>query len=247
MNTERDLSKFKALVIGAGRGGTSLLAALLDSHSHIECGMEIGGIPYLVGEEIETRSNDIFGERVNAFLDICMEYSSQCSKAIWCNKITTEQVCALEDHNAVSANKPIDVLDEFFNRYLSRIKVIFILRDGRTCVRSKVERTGQPVSQAIARWKYSVSVARFLKSRHRWHNLIIKYEDLITTPTESLKTICDFMGVPYEENMRKGTLNKKLRPEYMNDGFVKSKLNLQGVPDGCEEQIMSELKELGYT
>jgi hypothetical protein len=236
---------FGFLVIGAGRGGTSLLAGLLDSHDRLEVGFEMFSEGYLAGAALRAAGPDIFGTRVRAFLQACIEEAARHPDRIFGNKITTEHVFGLEDHNAANPDAPIDVLDAFFNRHLAGRKIVFILRDGRTCVRSKVARTGQSVELACARWKYSVEVYRFLTSRHD-NNLCIRFEDLLLSPAPTLTDVCAFLGVPYQESMLQGTRNRKARPEYRQERIDASRLALDEIPAGCIERIRDDLERCGY-
>ena len=69
-------SNFDFLVIGAGRGGTSLLAGLLDSHPLIEVGFELHSIDTLMRRNISYDSTNIFHERVSSFIHLCDESAS---------------------------------------------------------------------------------------------------------------------------------------------------------------------------
>ena len=236
---------FGFLVIGAGRGGTSLLAGLLDCHERLEVGFEMFSEGYLAGVALPAAGPDLFEARAGAFVRACVEEAARHPDRIFGNKITTEQLLGLEDHNVANPGAPVDVLDAFFNRQMKGRKIVFILRDGRTCVRSKVARTGQSVEQACARWKYSAEVYRFLSSRHE-NNVRIRFEDLVLRPEPTLAGVCAFLGVPYQASMLQGTRNSKLRPEYRREQFDDSKLALDDIPPGCIDRIRDDLERCGY-
>lgn len=236
---------FSFLICGAGRGGTSLLTGLLDYHPELEIGMEEGSAACLVGRKVSTRGRSLFHRRVQAFLKVCDKRAAVAGNKFYGNKITTEQLLALNDHNLMNPGQPIDVLDLFLNHYLAGIKVIFIVRDGRTCVRSKIQRTGKSVEQACQLWSDSVAVCRFLETRHH-NNIRLRYEDLITAPEENLENICAFLGIEFQSGMLNGTANTKLRKEYQHGGLDTSKLELKDIPSGCMERIHDELRYCGY-
>lgn len=233
------------LIVGAGRGGTSLLAGLLDAHSRLEVGFEHRSVATLMGREVPARGPEMFDERVGAFLRAGAEESRRFPGKTWGNKITTEQILGLEDHNLANPTAPIDVLDAFFNDALAGVPVVFLLRDGRTCVRSKVARTGQSVAQACERWKYSVEVWRFFRDRHL-HNVRLRFEDLLADPRSSLDLACELLQVPWEDRMLHGTRSGKMRPEYRREGIDVAPAQLEDIPVECEELLATELVECGY-
>lgn len=237
---------FKFLVLGAGRGGTSLIAGLLDYHSELTVAYELCALAYLNGEELPYRGHDLFGKRVQSFIAGCQNAANQRADILWGNKITTEQLFGLEDHNVLNPDLKIDVLDEFFNNHLKNVKVIFILRDGRTCINSKIQRTGQPIEKAAERWKYSVTCYRFFKTRHS-NNICIRFEDMLFHPEKTLTQICDFLNVPYQDAMLLGTNNKKMLPEYRQNKFDLTKTKSIVLPDHIMTAIKEDLEYCGYS
>ncbi len=236
---------FGFLVIGAGRGGTSVLAASLDAHDALEVGFEQFSEGYLMGKALATAARGMFDQRALAFVRACRDEAARFPAVSWGNKITTEQVFGLEDHNVANPDAPVAVLDRFFNHHLRGVKIVFVLRDGRTCVRSKVARTGQSLELACERWKYSVKVYRFLESRHD-NRICVRFEDLLRDPERTLTAICTFLGVAYQPAMLAGTRSEKMRPDYRQPQLDTSKLALFDVPPGCLERIGDDLRLCGY-
>ena len=113
---------FEFLVIGAGRGGTSLLAGLLDFHDQLDVGFEQYSEAYLAGTALaDVKGPDIFETRVLAFLRSCQEEATRVPDQRYGNKITTEHLFGLEDHNVANPDAKTDVLDMFFNRHMRGI------------------------------------------------------------------------------------------------------------------------------
>lgn len=234
------------LVVGAGRGGTSLLAGLLDAHPRLEVGFEHRSVATLMGAEVPARGPDLLDARVDAFLAAGRAEAARFPGYLWGNKITTEQLRGLEDRNLENPGLPtVDVLDRFFNDHLAGVPVVFLLRDGRTCVRSKVERTGQSVTEACERWRYCVDVWRFLRDRHL-SNVRLRFEDLVRSPRETLETACEFLDVPWSDRLLSGTRSAKMLPEYRRDRVEAARADLDGVPDEAEDRLGPELRECGY-
>jgi len=86
-------SSFSFLLIGAGRGGTSPLAGLLDSHSQLEIGFELFSIDYLMGRKMpwcsRNKKERLISDRVQAFRNACLRESLKFSGKLWGNKITS--------------------------------------------------------------------------------------------------------------------------------------------------------------
>lgn len=222
-----------------------MLAGLLDYHSQLEVGFEAYSIAYLMGKKLPYRGSQLFKKRLTAYINGCNQLARQHPNAFWGNKITTEQMLGLEDHNTVNPRLKIDILDEFFNKYFEGGKVVFILRDGRACVNSKVNRTDQSIEQACIGWKYSVTCYKFLKTSHD-NNICVRFEDLLTQPKQTLTKVCDFLNVSYEEEMLAGTGNKKMIPEYRMSGLEASKISSVDLPESSLQDIYEDMKYCGY-
>lgn len=239
---------FGFLIVGAGRGGTSLLMGILDQHPDIEVGMEMFSMDCLMGygmeESAATIKPQMAQKRCLAFADKCRLEASKHRNRIWGNKITTEQLYGLEDHNSANGGN-FPYLHHLFNEVLEGVKVIFILRDGRACVRSKIQRTGQLMEHACQRWKYSVRVLRVLTDHHPDHH-VVRYEDLVANPRDTIEQVCGFLGVDFQHEMLEGTTNSKIPAEYRSNRLLAEKLSLKGVPRLCHPLLQKELYELGY-
>ena len=133
------------LVIGAGRGGTSLLAACLDGHPKITMRSEFMSTEVLIGDNFPVSLiSRLSEERLARFRALCDEDRARHLGKIWGNKLTTEQFAGLEVHNALNG-----VCVNMIERFLSTMesyRVIFIIRHGASCIESKVRRTGQPLA-----------------------------------------------------------------------------------------------------
>ena len=238
-------TNFEFIIVGAGRGGTSLLSALLDYHSELEVASEYASAEYLMGRKGDNDKEKIMDARISSFIERCEKRAEETADKTWGNKITTEQIHALEDHNRYNPMHKKDVLEVFFNQYFKGYKVIFILRDGRACVASKVKRTGQPMETACKRWNYSVSVYDFLKNKND-NSVCIKFEDLLLSPKKVLGEICEFLGISFEENMLNGVSSQKLKPEYRNTGIIVEKAKVVDLEEQYLNLIKDGLRKCGY-
>jgi hypothetical protein len=248
MNSERHRGSrkdnFRFLIIGAGRGGTSLLAGLLDYHPQIEVAFEFRA-RVLLGKGLAHTGSELFQKRASAFIEACKKEASKYPGLLWGNKITTEQLYGLEHHNKYNPDNRIDTLDIFFNQYLMDKQVVFILRDGRNCIHSKVRRKGQPFEKAARWWQYSVECYRFFRTRHT-KSICIRFEDLIRNPEEIMMEICRFLKVTYYNEILSGTGNTKIRSEYRQNRFDQSKAIPAALPGHILDMIEDDLRYTGY-
>ena len=154
---------------------------------------------------------------------------------MWGNKVTTEQIGALGDYGA-------DPMGLFLGG-VGDVKVAFVLRDGRSCIASKVARTGQAYDTAVRFWRFSVEVFRRVEGAG---GVTVRFEDLVTNPVPELRRVCDHLGVRYSPRMLKGTTNRKMRAEYRQEGLDAAKAAPAKLPDQVLAEIEPELRLLGY-
>lgn len=223
------------LVVGAGRGGTSIAAALLDAHPEVEVAFEYGATEFLMDPTVGSP-----GVRRTAFFDVCTRAARASSACVWGNKITTEQVAALLPSDALAGDAAAPTvetaLSELFLETFDGWPVVFVLRDGAACIRSKVRRAGLDASVAAERWIFSVHCYRFLMEHHP-AAVTLRFEDLITSPERSLRAVCEFVGVGFDPVMLGATRSPKLLPEYRRDGFDLASIAPVALPPGIAAQI----------
>lgn len=245
-NVDRDAdpSGIQFLVIGVGRGGTSLLAGLLDYHSALHVDFEHEAKATLVFAEPEP-GIDRLVSRSAAFRAACDAKAMQHAGQIYGNKITTEQVLALHGWGVRNPADPEPVLRYFFDEAMAGCKIVFVVRDGRTCVRSKMNRKGFTLDHACGLWQYGVRVLRYLRTQgERVH--VVRYEELVGDPERALRAVCSFLDVPFETGMLDGVENPQMQTVYRQSEIDTSKLDLADVPEGAEAILADELRELGY-
>lgn len=235
------------LLLGAGRGGTSVLAAALAGHSRIVVAMEAFGLSCLLGMGpglAYGHDRDVFSARTRAFREACFCEAGRHRGRIWGNKITTEHLFGLEDHNAVHPPY-VDVLDRFFREAVPEFRIILIIRDGRACTASKVRRTGQTWEQAAFRWHYSVRALKAVRQLGR-PACEVRFEDLVADPEPVLERVCRHLEVPFERGMLHQTESPKLLPEYRRSTFDSSRAAVPDVPDHIAAFLQPDLAYCGY-
>lgn len=238
------MTEFNLLVVGSGRGGTTLLASVLDAHPDIVVASELNARKYLM----EDPERLFTGGRV--FCEKCQEEAQKYTECRWGNKILTLNIRGLVDSYDFEKKKwiygaetrqNIEMLDRFFNIHLKGVQVIFIIRDGRSCVSSMMRRS-KSLEAACLEWKYTIQVATFLATRPE--SLIIRFENLVLEPEQICKQMCTFLDVPYNSEMLKGAINPK--GYYIENGFNTAKVLPPDLPEIGLKMIQNELQLCGY-
>jgi sulfotransferase family protein len=233
-------------VIGPGRGGTSLLTACLDGHPGIVMRSEYHSARILIGDDEPIRSvATLLDDRLARLRSICDEDQARNPGLIWGNKITTEQIRGLEEHNFLNGASE-DVVARFVHT-MAGYRSIFITRDGRSCVASKAHRAGRPMMRAALSWCYSV---RVLERLERLGALCatVRYEDLVRKPQKPLMKVCQALEIDFHPDMLNQTNNEQLlRPEYRHGRFLTEKATeIPLLPDAVLNVIEPDLRRLGY-
>ncbi len=226
------------LIIGTGRSGTSLLAGMLDYHSGLQVGFERYAVSYLKGHDLPAAKSKLLSERIGNFKRGCVRERAQSSK-YWGNKITTEQIAALED----CATWPA-YLDEFLAEVIGKRKVVFIIREGRSCVRSKMNRTNRSYDEVLANYKSSVRILEYFRAGGL-DMLECRYEDLVSNPQAELQRVCSHLGVKYEATMLAGSANRKMTSDYQYAEIRPARENQQ-FPEHWIRDMKQELIKTGY-
>lgn len=230
------------LIVGAGRGGTSLLAALLDGHSAVEVVFEYGAAEFLLGAP-----PDESRKRAQSLRSGCDRLAARSTADLWGNKLTTEQVGAIGSSlTGASAEAEHAALTHFFLEMFGDSKIVGIVRDGTACITSKVERTGQSMELAARRWLYSVRCLDFLRANHPSY-LGVRFEELLETPEETMSAVCSFLGVGFESAMLGATNSPKLLPEYRRTGFDTGRARPRSLPPDIAALVGPGLLRAGYS
>lgn len=84
-----------------------------------------------------------------------------------------------------------------------KIKVIYLVRDGRAVINSYMRKYGR-FDVGFSRWVNRATTALLMRQQFSSEDWIkVCYEDLATQPEAVLKRLCDFLAVDYEPDMLK--------------------------------------------
>lgn len=205
-------------IVGNPRSGTTLLATLLSRNSELSipsetqfmckvlpCGTEINTkilSHYSLVEELFTyyRIHDFEIDK-DSFYCFFRNYSATYKDMF---RALLEYNAILEGKRFTGEKSPIHLLYvPLILKWYPKAKIICIVRDGRDVVQSlkKVPWGHDSLLRYCADWNYSSMLIRKYKHEYGHSVKIIQYDDLVMTPEESLKSLCDYIGISFETEM----------------------------------------------
>jgi hypothetical protein len=232
------------ILTGADRSGTTLLYALLASHSQISMVRRTNMWRWFYGKYGDLSVPD----NLDACLDTMMRYErlrvlnpdpGQIRTAFGSRPPTYGQLFAVMHEQQAArrgrrrwADKSLHTehhAGEIFSE-LPESRILHMVRDPRDRYASIVRRyesdgkSAKGIGAAMGRWRASVragaaNAAEFGDDRY----LIVRYETLATSPEETVRAVCEFVGEPFEPTM----------------------LEMKGVPDGADYSGNSSFESIG--
>jgi len=217
-------------IVGCGRSGTTMLGAMLGSHSRAittpesQFNTDIYNImerfnPQRAIEILENHHRfKIWNLNISPFRDTLLSSNSHKEFIFKTVSIYRDTIARKDsadiwiDHTPANVNK-IDIL---LNIY-PNAKIIHIIRDGRAVALShKKVKWGKDYMPDMARfWISRVASGLAAECRYPDSVISIKYEDIVTDTENSLKRISNFIGIEYEDSMIEA--NGFILPEYTKE------------------------------
>ena len=199
----------KIIVIGGcGRSGTTLLRVMLDSHPEIACGPEsLLFLPVPINmqdlswkfeipvEELEHHLASVSSR--SEFIDwFQARYLKTRNRRVWADKTGRNVHCFA------------NILKHFPN-----VKLLHAVRDGRDVVCSlhthrkrkvidgKIVPTGNimPWANCVERWVRATSDGMAYRGLSNY--MEVRYEDVIKDPETTMRRVCEYLELPYAEQM----------------------------------------------
>lgn len=215
----------RVFLVGCPRSGTTIIQALLGSHSHIETFPETKIFQYTLWKDFrpqlpqrlhqffyhelfrpelmqDYKQNQSIMFTLGWFLGILDSLAIEKNKSIWIEK-TPEHIFFIPEIEIINPNA----------------KFIHVTRNGLDTIASLWEATRNSennlwgkdwsLDDCIQRWKNSLEITK--KYRTQKQHLIVKYEDLLIDKTNFLVKCCEFLAISYEEDMLTNYKTQALR------------------------------------
>ena len=93
--------------------------------------------------------------------------------------------------------------DRMFDAYPG-LKIVHMIRDPRDRYQASIEKWPKGRGRAggaVARWNYSRHLAERHHAAHPNDYMIVRFEDLVTDTEATVRTVCEFLGEPFREEM----------------------------------------------
>ncbi len=212
-------------LVGMPRSGTKLLREMLNQHPRIRFSeIETDFLPYWIQHwprlmPIESRAQ--FGK----FYDSCLRepfFLQNADRGIeidgdrWfeaCTSLTPSAVfegllrCCLslsrDDHSIIWGDKSPSYIRHIplLIREYPDARFVHIVRDVRDYSLSIRHAWGKSILRAAQRWQDDVSKAMVDGKTYDTNCIVIRYEDLLDSSEQTLKSICAFIGVEFDARM----------------------------------------------
>ena len=191
----------KTLILGCPRSGTSLLAGMLGAHPEVAMLWEDRSyaIDRIVGKQV-------VGNKLcvpNQIRRHTMWYERLFRRYGW--RVYREKSFASIEHYLRDPD----------------MRLLLLVRTPSAVVSSIIRRGGLTRDRAITRWSRGVTLLDDLEQTAHARCMVLQFEDLLESPQTVLHTICDFLGLTYEEKMLEGHKHTKLYNQH--DGIDLSK------------------------
>lgn len=214
-----------AFIVGMGRSGTTLLTNMLNSNPAVISTPEN---EFLLFSKASFAEADFSREAViDSFLGI-FNYNYNRVLSIWkpnaavrqdmleANEKSFANACRLVYMNYPFANKdkvqikcvidknPIySLYIDDLRRIYPAAKYIILTRDFRDNVvsRKKYSDKKSSVAELGASWNFFYERIYDVVKKHRLDHYLLRYEDLVAEPEQTLKQLCAYLGVEYSSTM----------------------------------------------
>lgn len=184
------------LLIGAPRSGTTLLASMIARHSEVS----------MINEDVTGRVlRKLLGRSVTGN-KLCVPNQIQLDRKSGFGSRLLKNLGLIREAPR-SKYSITDYLE------LPNLKVIAIMRDGNDSISSMVSRGGSGLKKAARRWGEAIETIWKIKCRHETRILIVTFEDLVSSPENTIQKACRFLDLDFQAQMLDGHKHNPYYPE----------------------------------
>ncbi len=219
--------KGRVFIVGCPRSGTTLLQSLLAAHpevisfpeSHFFSSLVIQKWSKLLGigspqaQEKTEQLISCFGERYSHLNSFPRTWSLRNNVSFFVNCLDFISADQNKKHWLEKSPQHLSQI-HFIEKLVPKSKFIHIIRNGPDVVASLYDVACKYPKQWDGPWSiekctnwWTRSVKASLNYSQRENHFLIRYEKIITKTDASLMEICDFLGIPFFEEMVDGHKN----------------------------------------
>jgi len=253
LNTIKNTPLF--FILGRERSGTTMLRLNLNNHSHIHIPPESPFIIHLHKKYHNKKNIDlkrfIYDLKQEPFLlNWRIDYSVLREKLQNINPPTFQNYCTAilnqyskNDIILGDKNPSYSLFGDKLHQIYPNAKFIWIIRDYRAQVNSmlKVNFERKIISSLAARWvSYNKEIEK-IKNKFPEQVLLIKYEDLVTSPEKHYKNICTFLELDFEQSvLSTAKIKKEFQPKHHTS--LEEKINTKHIKEWETELSVEQIK-----
>ena len=241
-------------VVGATRSGTTLLRLMLDAHPEIAIPSETHFIPELISaREKHGASREQMLELLTSHRrwgDFTIEPGELAERWAQIEPLSgPEAVRAFfhlyadkqDKHGARWGDKTPGYVKSMreIQGYLPEARFIHLIRDGRDVALSVLKQSWGPqsIEAAAEKWRSRVNRGRS-QAPYLGYYIEVKFEDLVLDTERELRRICEFIEVPFDENM----LGYHLTAEQRLQEKARALPRVHGEAQSAEKRLASHAK-----
>jgi hypothetical protein len=177
------------------RSGSTLLTRILDSHTRIAAPCEIGIAKYFEGD------SEKYNLVTEKYKQICAYYQVNYDQCYQEPGFLFTGVLEKEGKQTLIIKDPRQSLFlEAIFRDFPDAKLIFLVRDARAVAKSVMFRD-RPMVGLVRWYEYNTAVRRISSAMSPHTTMLVRYEDLIAHPEQTVGKLVEFLGHQFEPGM----------------------------------------------
>ena len=205
------------LIVGCGRSGTTLIKSILNHHNNVSVVHETFYFDNIV-KNLNKRKNVTYAEAIEYLLSRWWLKESGFTMESILNQLPDDKgskydpyllfqamlLSSSEEEQVIQIGEKtpshINYIDEIIEK-VPALKVIQMIRDPRAVFTSysKTNVGSNQVLPVVREWSNAYKV--YTRHMNSPNYLLVKYEDLATSPEQTLRSICSFLGVDFTNDL----------------------------------------------